>query len=792
MMEKSIRLARALLLFCISIFGIQKTYAQNPVADSLLTRFNDFRSKTFTEKIFLHTDRSSYLTGEDIWFTIYHVDASFHKPIAWSKVLYVELIGMDGKPVLQGKFPLGDALTTGSLYLPASLSSGTYELVAYTSWMKNFASESFFHQSIKVINPFVELPKEVDQGPDYDVQFFPEGGNLITGLENTVGFRVVGRDGKGVNFKGAILNQENDTVVRFSPLKFGLGRFNFTPEQNQAYKAIIVDSKKKSSALALPVIVQEGFVMQVVELNTKIKVTVRVSDKNEQSVYLLIHARLTEPQIEQVLLKDGEGILMIDKKKTATGVSHLTVFNDQLIPVCERLWFKKPERNLQFDVKLNEVAFSTRQKAELSIVAQAVNAADPLSNVSVVVYKHDSLDLPVDNIVSYLNLTSELKGQVEHAEYYFSDESIELSAATNNLMLTHGWRKINWKDVLERRYRLKYSPELNGHLISGKITEKTSGIPVHRVATYLTFADLPVNVYISRSDSLGRFLFETQPGIGTKNLIIQPEGKTTEYQLELDDPYYTGNASQHNLKFALSRSMKTALEQRSIHVQVNSLFHPYSKTKRAIGNEQPFYGKADEKYVLDDYTRFPTLEEVMREYVPGVKVNKVRGNFQLKNVDMVNKQPFREDPLVLVDGVPVFDINMLMAIDPLKIQKLDVVTKRYYLQAASFDGIVSLTSYKNDLGGFQPPASALLTSYSCFEDHREFFTPVYQTEKQSKSSAPDVRYVLYRSPDNLTASGNTLNLSFYTSDISGQFNVIVQGITKTGLPGYFMTTFEVK
>lgn len=793
MMLNGARVICIFIFICISTCGVRHAYAQNSVSDTLRSRFNAFRSKNFTEKIFLHTDRSSYFTGEDVWFTIFHVDASFHKPMTWSKVLYVELIGRDGQPVIQGKFPLGDTITTGSFFLPASLNSGNYELVAYTSWMKNFGSEFFFRQRISVINPFLELPKDLDQGPEYDIQFFPEGGNLVYGLESTIGFRAVGRDGHGVNFKGAILNQQNDTLARFSPLKFGLGRFNFLPEQGQQYRVVIVDSRKKIFHPILPAIKVDGFVMQAVDLMTKIKISVRASDKNAGSVFLVIHTRQTQLLIEQQSFKDGEAIFMIDKKRLAEGVSHITLFNDQLIPVCERLWFRKLKHSLQLDVKFNEVSFSTRQKVDLRIQSHSNNSSAALSNLSVVVYKPDSLDLLMDNIVSYLNLTSDLKGHVEHPEYYFGDESIELSEATNNLMLTHGWRRLNWKDVLSGTNEMRYPSELNGHIISGRITDRMSNLPANQIATYLSFPGLPVNVYVSRSDSLGRISFETHPGKGKKNLVVQPEIKdNSSYQIELDDPYFVEHSTQLQHKFSLSLKIKTAIEQRSIHMQVHSLFHSPGYAATLIKNGLPFYGKADEAYLLDDYTRFPTMEEVMREYMPGVRVSKTHGRFQITNMDIVNKRSFRDNPLVLVDGVPVFDMEKVMEIDPLKIKKLDAVTKRYYLQAASFEGIVSMTSYKNDLGGFQPPETALLTSYSCFEPQREFFTPIYQTEKQVSSTVPDSRYVLYRSPDNLAASHNTTNLSFYTSDISGEFKVVVQGITTDGLPGFFSTTFQVK
>jgi hypothetical protein len=780
------------LFVCISTFGVMNVSAQRSAIDSLRSRFDAFRSKNFTEKIFLHTDRSSYFTGEAMWFNMYHVDASFHKPLAWSKVLYVELIGRDGNAVLQGKFPLGDTTTTGSLFLPASVSSGNYELIAYTSWMKNFDPEYFFKQPISIINPFMELTKDVPQGPEYDVQFFPEGGGLVNGLESVVGVRAVGRDGQGINFRGTILNQQNDTVARFRPFKFGLGKFSFTPEPNQVYKAIITDHKKRNFTVELPRIAESGYVMQVSELMTKIKITVSKHTENPDPVYLLTHTRQKHVTAEQQTIKNGEAVFIIDKKQLGDGVSHFTLFDANLAPVCERLWFKKPQHTLSIYTEVSDSVFSTRQKAAIEIRCRTDDNPAAISNLSVVVCKIDSLDLPTDNLVSYLMLTSDLSGNVEHGEYYFGAESVELSEATNNLMLTHGWRRFNWNDMVAGKNDLRYLPELNGHIISGRMADKVTKQSIDRSATYLTFTGLPVNLYISRSDSLGKILFETHPGRGKKNLIVQTESISNDYKLELDDPFYVEHPSRHIPTFLLDRNLKTSVEQRSIHMQVNALFHPARFINTTTKNESSFYGKADKVYRLDDYTRFPTMEEVLREYVPGVRVSKMQGHFQLHNLDMVNKQPFRKVPLVLVDGVPVFDMDKVMAIDPLKIEKLDVLTKRYYLQVASFEGIVSLTSYKNDLGGFQPPANALLTTYSGFEEYREFFTPVYQTEKQISNHTPDVRYVLYRSPDKLAASGNAINLTFFTSDITGEYSVVVQGITTDGLPGFFSTTFKVR
>lgn len=758
--------------------------------DSVTLAFSEFRNKTFTEKIFLHTDRSSWFTGETLWFTIYHMDATFHKPLEWSKVVYVEILDADKVVVVQGKFPITNSSSTGMFFLPATLSSGHYEIRAYTSWMKNFDETGFFHQTITVINPFRELEKKNLQSAPYDCQFFPEGGNLIAGLESRVGVRAVGKDGRGIKFKGAILNQKNDTLIKFSPLKFGLGSFRFIPEIHQQYRAVLTDNDNKSFTYTLPSVKMDGLVMEVSELNTKIKITVRSTDLTSKPTYLLVHTRLSKMFTAEQMIKNGEAVFMVDKAAFGEGVSHITVFNDQRKPVCERLWFKRPTKRVDLKVAQNETNFSIREKVTLKILLTGQSTKDTTGTMSVVVYKADSLDLPADNIVEYVWLTSELRGKVENPAYYFGNESQELREATNNLLLTHGWRRFTWDDIFSGSEKMTNAPELRGHVISGRITNSATGKPESRVTSYLTFPEAPVNVFVSRSDSAGRIMFETKTIPGKRSLVLQADERNgSRYQFELDDPFYKGPSTYPNTEFKLDNSMETTVKQRNLHMQVTNLFNKDNTPTASVFNDETFYGKPDERYLLDDYTRFPTLEEVMREYVPGVRVIRSKDQFRLSNVDAVNNAYFQNEPLVLLDGVPVFDMNALMNVDPLKIRRLDAITKRYYLQAGSFDGIVSLTSFNHDLAGFQLPTHALVTTYAGMEESREFFSPRYETEQQQSSSLPDVRYVLHRSSGPLTENNQ---LSFYTSDIIGEFKVVIQALSAQGVPGYYSTSFRVK
>src|SRR5688572_12205440 len=180
-------------------------FAQQAGLDSLKQKFDSYRVALPQEKIYLHTDQELYLVGETLWFKLYYTDATLHYPMDISKVAYVEILDADNRPVLQTKVALKSGQGNGSLFLPASINSGNYHLRAYTQWMKNFSPEYFFHKKISIINSFKKVdPIAVNASKEFIVQFFPEGGNLISGLNSKIAFKATQPNGRSMSFNGLI------------------------------------------------------------------------------------------------------------------------------------------------------------------------------------------------------------------------------------------------------------------------------------------------------------------------------------------------------------------------------------------------------------------------------------------------------------------------------------------------------------------------------------------------------------------------------------------------------------
>ncbi len=220
---KKIKFLFTVLLECL--FFIPAAFPQNNQQEKdIQAAFDQYRSRFIQEKLFVHTDKDTYISREICWFRIYYTDAFYNRPATVSKIAYVELLDKNNLPVLQQKVSLKPGESDGSVIIPVNIPSGTYRFRAYTSWMKNFSPDYYFEKDIRIINPQnLQVEPSVSKTKQYDIQFFPEGGNLVQQIESKVGFRVTDNYGKGLACEGSILSSTGDTVLHFHPFGMELG-----------------------------------------------------------------------------------------------------------------------------------------------------------------------------------------------------------------------------------------------------------------------------------------------------------------------------------------------------------------------------------------------------------------------------------------------------------------------------------------------------------------------------------------------------------------------------------------
>ena len=787
-----------LVLPLVLISAIAK--GQDEAFRQIQERFEKISKSSVREKIYLHTDKDFYLAGEIVWFKIYYVDAAIHQPLSFSKVGYVEILDRSNKPVLQAKISLNENGGSGSFYLPLTLKSDNYILRAYTNWMKNAGPMVFFEKQISIINTIKPVEGNLKEDSVRVIaRFFPEGGNLVQGIETKVAFHIAGQNGKGIDAQGILTNERGDTIEKISTQRFGIGNFTFKPMPGHNYKVTIQLPGGRSFTNSLPAVYEYGYIMNVTDNKDgrfKVRIQARGKEigKRGENVFLLAHSRQVLKVAEAGYVNyENELVFFIDKAKLAEGISHFTLFNKDQQPVCERLIFKRPKYKIPVTVSSDKDVYETRQKVNLIISSAGEDKLPDSANYSIAVFQSDSLDaFSQADIASYLWLTSDLNGIVESPGFYFSDGA-DVDDATDNLLLTHGWRRFRWENILSNANPVvKFIPEYKGHLITVKVTNPADGKPANNINCFLSAPGSPFGLYISKTDDNGIVQFDVKDYYGPGEIIFQAGDDTiSRYQADVLTPFadeYRQNQAPF-LSFEKTNEMK--LTERSIAMQTQNIY--MADSIRRFGapvftDTLPFFGKAEFSYNLDDYKRFTTMEEVLREYVRPVNVVLRNGNLHMRIYDEqyinlyndIAQGIYGDNILVLLDGVPLMNYNKIFSYDPLKVKKLDVVPRRYMLRGTYFKGVVSFETYQGKFDGFELTPGVIAVDYEGLQLQREFYSPVYETSSDRQKRIPDFRSTLYWTPDVSPGKAGQASLQFYTSDIKGKFLVVLQGFNSKG------------
>ena len=786
-----------LLMFTLSLFFSEPISAQTTGLESLQEDFKQYQRRAVREKVYLHTDRSFYLAGETIWFKIYVVDGSEHKPLDLSKVVYVEILDKENKAVAQAKIAMEEGSGKGSFYLPLSLKSGNFKMRAYTQWMRNFSPDFYFQKALSISNTFLNTDFEpVEKEAAFNVQFFPEGGELVKGIRSKVGFKIVDRNGKGLDARGAVVKPNGDTVALLHPFRFGMGHFFLEPEAGISYHARVKAENGSPQSFTLPAVQERGYVLSLEDIDEEeLEVQVR-SNFPEQEVYLLVHTRQQVKFAEARKINGGKTSFKVGKSSLGEGISHITLFNRDKQAVAERLYFKYPEEQLRIKAETDKKQYASRQKVSVSLNTTQAVAEQSGLNLSMAVYRLDSLNVPEqENILSYLWLSSDLKGHIENPSFYFENRNKETREAMDNLLLSQGWRRFRWQEVLDKEsLRLPFIPEYEGHLIQAVITDKNSGSPVRGVNSYLSAAGKLVQFYASNSNEEGQLRFVTEQLYGDKTILLQNYPASTGFRIRVKNPFSEEFSEFALAPFEVPKSKAEQLRRQHINMQVQNTYWQEERNKLLAPelDSVAFFGAPDITYLLEDYTRFPTMEEVMREYVYEVRVRKQNGKFLFKVFNPVWDDFFQTPPLVLLDGVLIDDVDKIMAYNPLKVEKLEIVKERFFLgKDIAFEGIISYTTYKGELEGFTLDPEMVKLDYEGLQLQREFYSPHYETGQRPSSRKPDFRALLYWAPEIRLAENGQTELSFFTSDLKGKFILEVQGISKEGKAGVQTVYFEV-
>ncbi|MDN3689808.1 TonB-dependent receptor plug domain-containing protein [Cyclobacterium jeungdonense] len=800
------------ILACTLIFlGFSALiFIENPVLEKIETNLSVWRTNYAPEKVYVHHDKPYYMTGEVIWLSAYLVHASDLTPSDKSKILYVDLINDKNELVKKLKLETDQGRTNGDLSIPGDLQEGEYTLVAYTNWMRNFGEEQFFKKSIYIWSPESknkdpEAP--VNSHPDFQV--FPEGGEMVNGINGRVAFKATGSDGRGIKVNGGIYDDTGLKVTDIVSTHGGMGDFDITPDPSRSYFAKVTFENGYSQEYPLPDVSTVGFGMGFETKRELIEINTFTNQPGGENVLLtgiagdqLLYSK------EFHLIPNEKYLSEIPKSAFPTGIVRFTLAKSTGEPLAERLVFVDHADQLNLTIKSNQQQFLSREQVMLEIEARD-QQGNPVSTSFSLAVTDDQLaskEREGLQIQSYLLLTSDLKGYIESPGYYFNPENKDRHAALDLLMMTQGWRRFAWKDLLEDNFpAIDHSPQFDIS-IRGSL-QKDNGDPIQDGEAILFLKDKYQTFITTETNENGDFVFEGFHFKDSIDVLIQgtdARGRTGNVNVSIDDEVYfpqlqeTENLYTKSGAGAINRdyfSPSLPLFQ-GIETDINSLELGELLLEEVIVEgraeiSRPFtlHRNAD---VVIEANQLPTapsgnILEVLQGRVAGLQVFRSGPN-QFSAV--IRGQG---TPLYLLDGVPV-DESMLQSINQYDISRIEILKSPGNVGiygGRGSGGVIALFTQRGPTEMEDPETGdhIIIQRVGGFSKTRQFYSPKYG--ENTRSETPDFRSTIYWNPNVVTNENGIAKVNFFTADRSTLYRVIAEGISEKGKVGQAELMLEV-
>ena len=772
------------------LFAFYSMFALGQEVDSIPIRFLEQLKLFPQEKVFVHTDKTNYIAGDTIWLRAHLADAVTHIPSPVSRYVYVELANNADSVVSRIKIRANDSIYRGQIPLNLLTAQGYYTLRAYTGFMKSLSEDYLFKTTLSISNHISEeLQQKVDASNQnasvfsgygdgtipYDVSFFPEGGYLSVNVPCRVAFKAIGTDGWNETITGEISDEATDEIVAtFATSYLGMGSFIFTPVEGKQYVARCTNSRHRFLKFNLPKAIAG---VSILNANwRKRTLMVSLSQPAIKPIRLVMQNRGLVFYSE--LLKPTQKALSFDAQMLPAGVIQILLVDENKQPISERLVFNKNLNDIQFGFNTDQTTYGTRQpvKASISITDEEGNALKGNFSVSVT----DDAAVNMDNatsILSYLLLTSELRGTIEFPEAYFDNERKQADGNLDLLMMTQGWRRYDISKVLKEDYErptslLEISQEISGKVLDEINLKPKVNCPVSLFAPKQLFSDETF------TDSTGHFRFSRFEFPDSTNYVVKglsKKGGESNILVQLDkETFYPFEKS---LSVADLYQRKEVAEEYNVDtlsdkgIQMIQLDEVVVKAKAIERKGKSMFHSITSKVYSADKLMNPrpsTMADMLAR-LPGVAV--IGGSITLRG----------NTPLILLDDIE-FGFDVIRDLQPDDVDEIELMKDASVAIFGSkgAGGVIVITTKTGDINKIMIKANMASFHPLGYQKPIEFYSPKYATNQPFLSKTQDKRTTLYWNPCvNLSEDGKG-QFEFFTADRQTSYTVIMQGLTTDG------------
>ncbi|MES2651560.1 MAG: TonB-dependent receptor plug domain-containing protein [Bacteroidota bacterium] len=645
---------------------------------------------------------------------------------------------------------------------------------------------------------------------DVDVQFFPEGGTLVDGLPSKVAVKVINANGRGENISGKIVDNEGTEILDFETTYLGMGSFSLTAVAGKTYTANIKFANGATKSITLPKSQGSGYAISVNNIDSS-KITVRVMISpdllNKGELNLLAHHNgmvlfaAKVPTVKQIVA------VAIPKIGLPSGIVSITLFAPENLPIAERIAFIN-NANDKIDLNIKGLKESYGKKENVVMDISATNTDKPTQGSFSVSITNSTIINPdpenETNLLTSLLLTSDLKGYIEKPNHYFMNNDLSTRIELDHLLLTQGWRKMDWKLTPSA----PIYPAEKGIKISGTVT--MGGKPMAKGKVGLLSSSAGLFATDTLTDANGKFSFDQISFSDGAKFAIKATSATDKKNVKIvmDDlpaQAVTTNPNSADVEVNINESIKEYLKQSTAYfdeLEKGGFLNRVNKLKAVeiIGqkpNKAPNSsnlngpGVADAIFDANDLKNSVTLTQFLNGRVAGLNISKEGMPSNMRNGS--NMSVF-VDGVVFIDAgseaAPSGSLNDLTLLDIESVEILKSIGTTTIYGHAGANGVIVITTKSGKGKGISNYAPGML-SYEPkgLFANRQFYSPKYDTNPNPK---PDFRTTVYWNPHLVSDLNGKATINFFNTDQTGTYRILIEGIDAFGNLARKVLTYQVK
>jgi 5-hydroxyisourate hydrolase-like protein (transthyretin family) len=574
-----------------------------------------------------------------------------------------------------------------------------------------------------------------------NIQFgmYPEGGSLVENLNNSVAFKALDLNGRPIQVEGD-LYEDGAKIQSFEAEHYGMGKFNFTPKPNKKY-SVQLTNPIIDSVFKLPTILKEGVKLQVKKRDTShiYFEIARTKNSLRKNIYIRAQSRGLVYWMATASLQNEHVQFKLPLEELPQGIAEITIFDDNFLPIAERLVYANLNQKLNFSVKeISKKSFKQKEKVKITFEVKDEFQSPVTANLSLSISDHLYIDKQNDYaIMPHYYLFSELRGHVYDASYYFDSKNKNRAQHLDLLLLTQGWRNYIWnkEQFYQSHNTIVFHPHVHGqvskNLGNGNIQ------PVRNDTLQIAFPDIINQMEIDKNGNFELPIAAYKIAQGSEISIGYPDFDEN-VMVKIEDPFkklekivrFKSHQFPQNDLPLLSKK-QTSYDAKFSFIETNYLDEVYLSTykerKKQEGNGR-FYKPTSKDYVCFEY-----------------------GILNCPNHRTGFKPIFGETYRLIDGGSVVYNFDRSKKANP-------------YKSFAKIRGIYP---------------------------EKEFYHPMYD-QKPDDKLLPDNRKTLFWAPNLIPDKKGEITVEFYTSDIQTTFIGKLEGTDGFGILGAHTFQFEVK